>query len=62
MGLFLFNDVEGDTLTEPEKTGVEILLSQPEIVAWLELSEQEIVTLLQLHESENGNGEAPRAA
>ena len=39
-------------MTEPEKTGVEILLSQPEIVAWLELSEQEIVTLLQLHKSE----------
>lgn len=48
-------------MTEPEKTGVEILLSQPEIVAWLELSKQEIVTLLQLHESENGNGEAPTA-
>ena len=49
-------------MTELEKPGVEILLSQPEIVAWLALSEQEIVTLLQLHESENGNGEAPRAA
>ena len=60
--MFLFNDVEGRYVTEPEKIGIETLLSQPEIVAWLELGEQEIVTLLQLHESENGDGEAPRAA
>ena len=37
------------------------LLSQPEIVAWLELSEQQIVALLELDERENGDGEAPRA-
>jgi hypothetical protein len=49
-------------VTEQEKIGVETLLSQPEVVAWLELSEQDIATLLQLHESESGNDEAPRAA
>jgi hypothetical protein len=48
-------------VTKPERTGIATLLSQPEIVAWLELSEQQIVALLKLDESENGDGEAPRA-
>jgi hypothetical protein len=26
---------------EPEETGIELLLSEPEIVAWLELTESE---------------------
>ena len=45
-------------MTEAEKTGIETLMSQPEIVAWLELSEQQIVALLKLHESETDNAEA----
>ena len=49
-------------MTEPQKTGIETLLSQPEIVAWLELSEQQIVALRKVHESDNDNAEAPRAA
>ena len=49
-------------MTERQTSGLEILLSQPEIVAWLELSEQQLVDLLKLHESENDAGEAPRAA
>ena len=40
-------------MTEREKTGIETLLSQPEVVAWLELSEQQIADLRKLHESEN---------
>ncbi len=34
-----------------EKTGIELLLNEPEIVAWLEL-----------HEHEDDDGEPPRAA
>ena len=49
-------------MREPQKIGIETLLSQPEIVAWLELSEQQIADLLKPHESENRNREAPRAA
>ena len=35
-------------MTEREK--IELLLSQPEIVAWLELTEPEIAALLEPHE------------
>jgi hypothetical protein len=35
-------------VAERGETGIELLLSQPEIVAWLELSEQEVVTWLEL--------------
>jgi hypothetical protein len=48
-------------VTEPEKNGIELLFSQPEIVAWLELSEQQIADLLKLHEGEDDD-EAPSAA
>lgn len=48
-------------MTEREMSEIEILLDQPEIIAWLELSEQQVVALLKLDESEDGFGRAPRA-
>jgi hypothetical protein len=43
------HDVGRDAM-EPEETGIELLLSEPEIVAWLELTE-----------SENDDDDPPRA-
>jgi hypothetical protein len=48
-------------VTEGDRIDIELLLSQPEILAWLELSEQEVATLLRLH-GKDDEGEAPRAA
>ena len=47
-------------MTEGDRVGIELLLSQPEIVAWLELSEQEVAALLEVH-TNGEEGEAPRA-
>jgi hypothetical protein len=49
--LFLSHDVGGRGVTEPEETGIELLLSEPEIVAWLEP-----------HENNDDDDEPPRAA
>ena len=49
-------------MTEREKNGIKLLLSQPQIVAWLELSERQIVVWLEQLESKDGDddNEAPR--
>ena len=44
-----------------EREGIELLLSQPEIVAWLELSEPELVAWLRPHENKDDDDEPPRA-
>jgi hypothetical protein len=49
--LFRIHDVGGRGVTEPEETGIELLLSEPEIVAWLEP-----------HENNDDDDEPPRAA
>ncbi len=49
-------------MAERGETGVELLLSQPEIVAWLELTEQEVVVLLKQHEHRADADTPPAAA
>lgn len=49
-------------MTEREKNGIKLLLSQPEIVAWLELSERQIVAWLKPYENKDDDDEAPRGA
>jgi hypothetical protein len=43
-------------VTEREKNGIKLLLSQPEIVAWLELSERQIVAWLKPYENKDDDG------
>jgi hypothetical protein len=56
------DDVERRSVRERDETGMELLLSQPEIVAWLELSEQEIVRWLKPHENADDGDDASRSA
>ena len=49
--LFLIHDV-GRDVTEREETGIELLLSEPEIVAWLEPQEH----------TDDDDDEQPRAS
>jgi hypothetical protein len=49
--LFLIDNVRRD-VSEREETGIELLLSEPEIVAWLEPREQ----------TDDDDDEPPRAA
>jgi len=51
--LFLIHDVGGKGVTEREETGIELLLSEPEIVAWLEPHE---------NKDDDDADEPPRAA
>jgi hypothetical protein len=53
---------EGKGVTERGETGVELLLSQPELVAWLELTEQEVVVLLEQHQHRADADTPPTAA
>ncbi len=57
--MVLINDVRSG-LTEREE--IELLLSQPEIVAWLELSEPEVIAWLEQLENVDADDESARAA
>ena len=48
-------------MTELERNGVELLLSQPEIVAWLRLSGREMAAWLQSFEHEDDDEQSGRA-
>jgi hypothetical protein len=58
-GVVLINDVRRG-LTEREE--IELVLSQPEIIAWLELSEPEIIAWLEQLENVDADDESARAA
>ena len=45
-----------------ERERIELMLSQPEIVAWLELSEPEIVAWLEPQENKDDDDKPARAA
>jgi hypothetical protein len=50
-------------VTEREKNGIKLLLSQPELVAWLELSERQLVAWLEeLEGKSDDDDEVPTAA
>jgi hypothetical protein len=49
-------------VTEREEVGVELLQSQPEIIAWLGLSEAEMDAWLERHESKDDDDQPARAA
>ncbi len=49
-------------MVEEEDVALELLLSQPEIIAWLELSRPEVVSWLGQQQQRSQDDEAPRAA
>ena len=47
-------------MTDGEKFEIELLLSHPEILVWLETSEQEVAARLERHKREDDRRRTPR--
>ena len=47
-------------MTDGERFEIELLLSHPEVLAWLETSEQEIAARLERHKREDDRRRTPR--